>query len=229
MLDLLLEGSMLLKKVKQLVHMDREELISFLVEMLQDCIDLDDKMTEFILEFEVLEGGPVYWAVPSKPPDVVEMLDAQVLNEGLNSPSFQFPTVRIGTTMMLYWASQTILWSGTCHLYDTLDYLATPSPNMNGMLEGHYTTGGRSQAFQIPLSTRFREFPALARNVCQSVEFCMRDEMSIPSMIAPLNMILGPLNSWTGFDKEVAWAQSLLLEVQKRGMKIIEYLPQAYG
>jgi hypothetical protein len=225
-MDLLLEGSMILKKVDQLPKIGREKLVPFLVDMLQDCITLDDKMRQFLLEFELFEDGPLHWAVPSKTPVVAEVLDSPVYNDEFNSLSFEFPTVRIGTTMMLYWASLVILWSGACRIYETLDNLATLTPITDGKLEGHFTTDKHTQTFQIPLSTRFKPFPTLARNICQSVEFCLRDEMGIPNMIAPLNMIISPLKSWPGLDKEIAWAQSLLLHVQNRGMKIIRYLPR---
>jgi hypothetical protein len=226
MLDLLLEGSMILRKVDQLPNVGSEKQVAFLVDMLQDCITLDDKMKEFLLEFESFEGGPLYWAVPSKPPDVVGLLDAPVCNDEFNSLSYEFPTVRIGTTMMLYWASLTTLWSGACHIYETIAHQTILSPTVDGKLEGHFTTDEHSQAFQIPPPTRFRAFPTLARNTCQSAEFCLRDENEMLSIIAPLNMILAPLNSWPGLDNEIAWAQNLLLGVQNRGLKIIEYLPR---
>jgi hypothetical protein len=228
LLDLLLEGSMILKKVDKLPKVRKEKRVPFLVDMLQDCITLDDKMREFLLDFELFEGGPLFWAVPSKPPVVAEVLYAPAFNDAFSSLSYEFPTVRIGTTMMLYWAALTILWSGACHIYETLEHLTTLSPTADGELEGHFAADGHSHAFQIPLSTRFTAFPSLARNICQSVEFCLRDEMSISSMIAPLNMIIAPLSSWPGLDKEIAWARNMLLDVQNRGIQIIEYLPQTY-
>jgi hypothetical protein len=228
MLDLLLDGSKILRKADELPNLDRKKRGPFLVDMLQDCITLDDKMKEFILEHELLQGGPLYWPVPSKRPDAAEVIDAPVSNDEFNSISFEFPTVRIGTTMMLYWASLLILWSATSHIYEALEHLATLSPIADGKLEGHFNNDEYGQTFQIPLPTRFRAFPPLARNICQSVGFCLRDETALLNVIAPLNMIIAPLKSWPGLDKEIAWVQNLLVNVQNRGMKIIEHLPKEF-
>jgi hypothetical protein len=155
---------------------------------------------KLLLELDLFEGGPLYWAIPSKPPDVTKLLDAPVYNDEFNSLSYEFPNVRVGTSIMLYWTSLTVVKSLICQIYEALDHLATLSPIVGGKLEDHHTTNERSQTFQIPLSTHFRAFPTLARNICQSIEFCLRDEMGILSIIAPLNMILVPLKSWPGLN-----------------------------
>jgi hypothetical protein len=226
-LDLLLEAPLIIRKSDQVSRIDKERRVPFLVELLQDCITLDDKIQDLLLEFELSAGGLLYWAVPSKLAVVTEVLDAPVDSDELSSLSYEFPTVQTGTTMMLCWAGLTILWSGVCHIYESISHLTTLSPTVDGKLEGQFNTDGYSQTFQIPLSTRFTGFPTLARNVCQSVEFCLRDEMSAPTMIAPLAMVVDGLSSWPGFDKEVAWARSQLLDIQNRGMNIVKYLPRA--
>jgi hypothetical protein len=227
LIDLLLEGSVVIRKENQLSKMEREKRIPFLIDMLQDCIVLDTKMEEFLHEFELFEGGLLYWAVPSKSLGVTETKEIPFDDEELFYLSYEFPTVRIGTTMMLSWASMTILWSGLCHIYEGLDQLTTLSPTADGKLEGQYTIDGQSRTFQLPPSTRFKDFPTLARNVCQSAEFCLRDEIGIPSMIAPLTMVIDALRSWPGLEKEIAWARSMLLEIRNRGMEIVKYLPRA--
>jgi hypothetical protein len=223
-LDLLLEAPMILKKVDRFPSLSREMQIPFLLDLLQDCVSIDRKMQLFILEFEASRGGLLYWPMPPKEPIVIDASDFPVSDDGVFPVSYEFSDSRIGITMMLYWGALTILYSGACHLYNTLAQLTTITPVMNGEVTCYFLTNEQNQTVEIPWSTRFRDFRTTANNVCQSVEFCLQDELSNPSMVAPLNMVIDALSSWPGFEKEIAWIRNTLVLISNKGMKMVKHV-----
>jgi hypothetical protein len=226
-LDVFLEGPNIIEKGNSLANIPIEKRVPFIIDMIQDCISLDNKMQQFLLDFEASEGGLLYWAVPTRPSNIACELDFPVDNDRLFTLSYEFSNVRIGATMMLSWAGLTILWSGLCQLYQTLGHFTTITPATDGKLEGSYTLNGQSHTFRIPSPERFTEFPTMARNVCQSVEFSLGDDMNLPIMIGPLNMVIDAWISWPAkFDREIAWAKNMLLYIHNRGSKISKYGPQ---
>jgi hypothetical protein len=223
-LDLLLEGPLILSKVDHLNSLPKEKHLPFVVGLIQDCNSLDEKMQTLLLDLERCQGGPLYWAVPSKQPNVTELLDERVDNDNLFSVLYEFPSPQIGATMMISWATLTILWSGACHLYDHLGQVTTTTPSPDGKLTGSFVRNGCSHTFAVPSPTDFKGFPEMARNVCQSVEFCIQDRLGMPAMVGPLNMILDAWSSWPGFEREIAWTNQILALIQTKGMKMVKYI-----
>lgn len=221
---MLLEGPLILRRVDHLHTLTREKHLPFAVDLIQDCISLDDEMQRLLLDLERSEGGPLYWVVPSKQPNVTEVLDGRIDNDDLFSVSYEFHNPQMGITLMISWATLTILWSGVCHLYEYLDQITTITPILNGRLTGSFVTNGRTHMFAVPPPTRFKDFPEMARNVCQSVEFCMQDSLGVSAMVGPLNMIIDAWSSWPGFEREIAWTKKILILIQNQGVKMVKYI-----
>jgi hypothetical protein len=94
-----------------------------------------------------------------------------------------------------------------------------------GKLTGHLGVTGM---FELPALSRFSAFPEMVRNVCQSVEFCLQEELGLSTMVCPLVMIIDSLRSWPGFDLEIVWAQNALGSIQNKGVKSVKYLPEYF-
>lgn len=181
-------------------------------------------MQKLLLDLEGFEGGPSYWAVPSKQPNVTEAAGERVDNDDIFSVLYEFANPQIGATLMISWAALAVLWSGACHLYEHLGQITATTPSQDGKLTGSFVSNGSSHIFAVQSPNRFKGFAEMTRNVCQSVEFCMQDRLGMPAMVAPLNMILDVWSSWPGFERETAWTNRILVLIQSKGMKMVKYI-----
>lgn len=71
------------------------------------------------------------------------------------------------------------------------------------------------------------DFIITARRVCQSVSYCMREDMGKRVCVAPLSIVVDALRPWGKYEKEIDWAEAKLEEVLRSGMKIVRYLNAA--
>jgi hypothetical protein len=215
-LDLLLEGSSLLRRADHLQGITKYKRLRYAVDLLQDCIALDGEMDKFLKELESSADARLHWLVPPRTIFAVQSFSSSL------DDAFEFYDLRTATTLMLSWATLTILWSGICHLYEFLAQETVLVPTMDGKLVGHFPDA--KQQFEILQPTRFKEFPTMARNVLGAVIFCLCDEWGIPATVAPLNMIIDAWSSWPGFEHEIAGANTILDMVEKKGMRIVTYI-----
>jgi hypothetical protein len=214
-LDLILEAPMILTRANQLKTMPLEEQLPFAIELLQDCLCVEDGIRKLYLHLEMTGGGPAYWPTTSNQlGDIGDLLPT----------TYAFPNLRTGMTMILSWAALTVFWSGLCHLYQHVGFLTPLTPTVDGKLTGQFTANGVTQQFSLPVPSRFVEFPTMAQNVCRSVEFCMQDELGMTILACPLTMIIAGLASWPGFEREIALAKSMLACIQRKGMNIVQYI-----
>lgn len=223
LIDILLEAPRLLRKADQLANVPPQLMLQEAVDLLKGCWEADRDLTLFYDQLKDFAKGPLYWPLFANTSDTKSMTQSN----GLFPVSFQFIDIRIGTTLALYWATLTILWSGMCHLYELIGNLTLLNPTVNGQLAGTIMASPKhddSGEFTLPTPGHCKDFRTVAHNVCQSVEFCMNDEAGVGAMVAPLNMVIDALVSWPGYDREVLWAKEALERIQKRGMRSIQYL-----
>jgi hypothetical protein len=200
-----------------------DEQIAFTVNLLQDCISLEAKMQKFYTDLEALNGGILYCHTYSKKGKF-----SQITGDDEMFPiSYEFPQYHMGTLLMLYWASMTMLWSAITRLYLHLGRLAPLTPTPDNQLicrVPDYFTDNPNALFELPSPSRFADFASQARKVCQCVDYCLQDTLGMPAMAAPLVMIIDVLSDWPGFEKEIAWAINKLVVLQHQGMKMAKYV-----
>jgi hypothetical protein len=213
-LDLVLDASALARRADQLLKLPPEEQISLAVKLIEEGISLDGAMQEFYLGLEEYFGGLVYWINDS---------NSEALDD-YGAVSYVFPNYHTGTTMMLFWATTTVMWSGICQLYCLLGSLTTLVPTVDGKLTGQFCDDGDKQEFILQHFSRFSDFRTMACNVCRSVEFCMQEELGMSSMSCPLSMIIKGLECWPGFESEISWAKSKLERIYRNGMRIVKFV-----
>ncbi|KGO73692.1 hypothetical protein PITC_039030 [Penicillium italicum] len=72
---------------------------------------------------------------------------------------------------------------------------------------------------------RCGEYLSVAHKVCQSTEYFLRDDMLLagPLSISPaLGIVLDSLRNRAGHGEEIAWIQSALEKVRRKGLRVLQ-------
>jgi hypothetical protein len=220
-------------------------------DMLDHCWKLDALLQEFYAELEASHPGPLYWPQfsnrdnPADDPELGKVFPV----------AFHFSNLKMAQTLIMYWAVLLMLYQGLNDLHGLVYMLKqqlgspiTPVDSNNVSLEevetsttsdGSRTGDTGQQASQSgtpttgldwnnlpPLEHRV-DILSIARNICQSVEYCMQDHMlgSGPAVVvAPLNIVLATLKSRPDFQREIYWAAAVVDEIRRKGMRILSVL-----
>lgn len=220
----------------------------------------------FYEQFEKSSLGPLYWPEFAKPlthrkkgqnDNGYDYADDDDDDDAWNNISLfpislHFPNLGTARTIILYWATLTMLWSGLYQLYGLIyalkETILDPNSNSEHEREDHNTntpppptpsatkfdsntndTDAENLTFQIthlpPLDDHRRDFASMARNVCQSVEYCMQEEMlGLGPIIlpAPLGIVIDTMKGYESFAKEVRWARRVMRRISEGGLRILE-------
>lgn len=179
--------------------------------LIRQCWDLDWTLQKCYEEIQLAATGPLYWSVLSRKDD-----QTHEAREGKLFPvAYQFPDAKIASTLMMYWASLVMLWSGLCHLYQHIDSIINDE-----------STAERQDHDLPPLDHR-ADFLSMAWHVCRSVEYCMQKEMmTLGTLVVstPLAITIGAIRDNPRCKREVAWMRTALGQVRDRGLRIFEYV-----
>lgn len=210
LLDLVLEAPPLLSRADKLVRITSlEAQLEEAIDMAWGCWQLDSDLQRFHDDFKATADGPLYWARIAGPPLGIDNADDAL--ETVFPLEFIFNQQRVGATLMLYWATLAILWSGMCHLHAHIHQLCQIIPG-----KGH----------NLPALNHRTDLTILVQNVCQSVRFCTQEQISLPFITAPLNMVLQTIVQWPGYEREIRWIKKSLDNLRERGVGIVPWLPK---
>jgi hypothetical protein len=211
------------------------------LEMIDQCWKLDAKMQRWYKDLESSTPGPLYWPQFSKqesPTDDPEL-------GKLFPVAFHFPSLFTASTIMMYWTAQVMVWSMLARAYGkvptVLDYGTISSQPQKRSLNWRAEVicsceePTRSVCFKHvdisqlpPLEHRVDWARSAARNLFQSVEYCMQDEMLVvgPQLVAPLvAIVLDCLVKEPGdWSRETLWAKEIGEMVDVRGQRLIKYM-----
>jgi hypothetical protein len=222
LLDILLQSPALMDRGEEIKQeTNPHEKLRLSLKMVETTWELDEELEAFYKRLQIIMNAPLYWPVPNE--------SAQTHNgESLEPYQFEynlhFLDVRLGSQLMLFWAAQVLLFSGMCELYELIDQLLLGiAPHRPTELWPDFDAIA-SRINQPPLGHR-TEFIIQARQVCQSVEFCVGDFLALPVVIAPLSIISQILLCWPGYEREVAWARKALVKVRLRGVEMARHFP----
>jgi hypothetical protein len=244
-LDFLSRAPDILRQADKLKDLKSYDLLLTSLKIVDLCWKLDADLQRFYDHLELSTSGPLYWPKLS-----TEGNPADDPEQGKVFPvAFHFSNLRMANAVMLYWATCLMLWSGLSQLYNliptilidrqTIDYAADPfcyaPPNdLNYGTISDYENSPRSLnsiRFDMtrlpPLDYRV-DFMPMVRNICQSVEYCMQDEMlglGPSSISAPLNIVIEHLKDHPKYmySRELPWARAALNRVRKGGLRILGY------
>jgi len=185
------------------------------------CWEIDAKLSAF---YKILEGetiGPLHWS------ELSAGFNGSVLEteEGCIFPvAFHFPNIKTAYTCMRYWATCSILWSGMSYIYQILTafQIASESPSSSDSAPplGFHVS-------QLPLLEHRTDISILARNICQSVEFCCRDGAAgrgSTICVFPMKVAIEGLHSSEGCERELEWAEKVMDRISGSAARIMKNL-----
>ncbi|GAE00157.1 hypothetical protein CPC735_047590 [Paecilomyces variotii No. 5] len=244
--DIFLNAPATLQAVDQLDATEPPERLRITLRIIESCWALDSELARFYENIEKTSLGPLYWPEFAKPrshwksqqDDSHDGNENNDLNDiDLFPISLHFPNLGTARTVILYWATLAMLWSGlyqlTLLVYALKDSVLESNINNENELELEHETSDvdtdtADLEFAIarlrPLGHR-KDFASMARNVCQSVEYCMQDEMLGigPLLIpAPLGIVIDTMKGYESFQREVRWAKKVMKKISEGGLKMLE-------
>lgn len=164
---------------------------------------LDSRLQDFYKELESTTQGPVYTPQLAKPNRISDLDSA----EGqVFTTAFYFANLQTAHLVMMYWAASAILWSGFSVTYAIL-------------------SNYKLDTFLPPLGHR-ADRANLAKNICQTVEYCMQDEHEAPgktSAVFPLKVAIETLNEIPGCERELAWAVDAMNKISSDGIRLMKF------
>ncbi|KAH7391597.1 hypothetical protein BKA64DRAFT_678013 [Cadophora sp. MPI-SDFR-AT-0126] len=178
---------------------------------------LDIMLRAFYRRFERTTAGPLFWPRLSSEPFDVEQ---EYESESIFPVAFQFPSMTVAHTCMVYWATCCILWSGLKVLYSLLAVF-------KAQMEAYSCPGETPPASldlnDLPPLEHGVDPTVLAKNICQSVEYCMQaGPMTPASAVFPLKVAIETLSADPTAEKEVAWAEDAMERIRSgTGVRII--------
>lgn len=228
LIDILLECPELMDRAVDIkTAEDPKRKLKLALDMNHTCWDLDRRLQEFFDRLVGLIGASLFWSVPLPEEGKVLFGETYPFDKSL-----EFHDPWTGTTLVLYWATLCILYSGMCELYFLIDSLMSNEANdsfipppFKDFSDWPDFSGILSRTGLPPLDHR-TDWIDLARNVCQSVEYCLKDELSMPTLIAPLSMVSHIVDCWDDYRTEYEWCQQGIQMIRRRGVELARLFPE---
>jgi len=160
---------------------------------------------------------PLYWPQlfnrSSKP---IELQGGEAEGE-IFPVSFNFKDIDTCLNCMKYWATLAILWSGMKLSYTLLSSLKTSLP-----------TAVSEISSQIPPLEHRADVAAMAKNICQSVEYLItKNPQTGPRQaMFPLKVAVEALGDMRedGCEREFEWAKGVIGRIAGRGARVMRHL-----
>jgi len=203
-LDLLIAAPALYAVGDRLPSLPPSAVIPTTLEVVTKCWKLDAELQAIYGRLENSHPGPIYWATLARD-DYANPADTDPKCGKLFPVAFHFPNLSMAQAVLINWSVQLMLWKGLTQLYDML-------------------ASFQYDLSKLPPLGHRRQFVEPARNICQGVEYCLRDEMPGwgPSVAtAPLSIVAAALVECPEFKREVAWALEAMGRVHRQGVRII--------
>lgn len=188
------------------------------------CWKVDSQLQEFYKNLEEDTLGPLYW------PELSTEIDG-IYNEthlGKVFPvAFQFLDIQAAHICLIYWACMAILWSGMGLMYRLLAGISAANA-ISTNAETHKSGAGEFDITQLPPLEHRQDVAILARNICQSIEFCLKDEhrgLGARAAVFSLKVAIETLHDAPECERELLWAQAAMLRVNQSGVRIMKHLP----
>lgn len=182
-------------------------LLAPMTALIQRSWKLDTRLQAFYKRLESQTTGPVYWSQLSK--GFNNSIQGDMLDGIEVFPvAFQFQDIDTAHTCTRFWATNAILWSGMKFIYTLL---GTFSPAILA---------------QIPPLEHRADVSALAKNICQSVEYFISRGKSVGPVLTafPLKVAIETLNDDVACGRELAWAKAAMERIAGSGVKIMGHL-----
>jgi hypothetical protein len=191
----------------------------------------------WFVKFEAAAAGPLYH------PELSSLNSAADSAElGRVFPvAFYFPSFGVAQTLVFYWAAIILVHGHISFMHEKLAHLVELLATMkeNRPLRSSYTDDDNSTAAIIRLHHSAADLlsslgssiewpPTPARNICQSVEYFLQEQMrgEGPISVLPALVIVKAYWKLTPGDwhREILWVEDMLRRIQSKGNEIAGYL-----
>lgn len=190
-----------------------------LSETITKCLAINTALRALYSSFEKSTGGPLYWPELST---IESRLDDA--SSGKVFPiSFHFPAFLVAQLVTTYWAGVMAVQHLLMSTYDKLAQVeslpeAASNSFSNGMPPLPISTGD-GYALRSSLQHRI-EWTNMVKNICQSAEYFLQDQMGVSGPLAIISHLLGCRRnlkevSEEGWSREVGWMTEVIERMQK--------------
>lgn len=204
-IDVLADIAKLVGQSYEIANLVSTKPLSIIPAIVERCWMMDAKLRRLYNNLESSNLGPLYWSkfsIQDNPIDDPEL--------GKVFPiAFHFPNLRVAHTCMLYWTASMLIWTMLSSSYRVLDAM-------------------QFDRSRLPVLEDKFDAVSLARNICQSLEYCFQDEMNgLGPTIAmiPLHVVIKILKDYPTCSRELSWSKAVAQNVAKKGIRISKYIP----
>lgn len=221
--DCLVEAPGILERVPLLWHLSANQQLDLVYELVHECRQIDERLA--IIHDEMLCASPdlLYWSIPSECTSTFND-DSPVTFPVI----YWFADLHCATTLILLWATRTMIWSGLCNLYGHVDNIMASKDSVSEASETMASPiPGVKVVNPLPPLDHCTDILSMAHRVCRSVEFFLRDDMLLagPLSIAPaLGIVIDALKNQPSYAIEVTWLQEAIEAVRQKGIRSLKYV-----
>ncbi|CAI7610362.1 unnamed protein product [Penicillium glandicola] len=221
-IDCLAQAFVILERVRSLPHLSIIEQINLLHCLIGECWQIDKQLDVTYDEMVRSALDALYWQVPSQTEPLVDSEDSG----NLFPVCFCFLNAQAAATLMLLWATRTMLWSGLSNMYEYLESMLSFENSSCGAIEPELDQGSTAEVRGTFNSIdRCGEYLSMAHRVCQSVEYFLKDDMLLagPLSVSPaLGIVVDSLRNRPGHGREISWIQAALEVVRRKGLGVLQ-------
>jgi hypothetical protein len=188
---------------------------------------MDQSLRDIYEDIRLQEEGPLYWPVLS--PSFKDSVQSQ----GLFPVIYEFPDLKTATLLMLYWSSRAMVWATVSNLYDVIRLQgvhAITVPIVDVTSEKHDPSptndGENLSERDSPTQHDGQNYLKMARNVCQSLEYCLQEDMSLLGILAatvPVIITVWAIRYRHNDEAELAWLMNASQKM-RQGLRMWTYI-----
>jgi hypothetical protein len=213
--------------------------LEFHIGCITKCWEMDSILQEVYDDLGKEFPSPMYWSVLATEPNPAD----DPIRGKVFPVAYHFPNLIVARSLMLYWSSRLLVWTGFFFLYSgilNIEIEAAEARCSNypdcavfddDMCHCRYLVEKSTGWYQYdqsrlrPLDGR-KDLRLLTYNVCQSVEYCLNNGVPLFgswSVSTPLSFVYETTKNFPDFERELAWMEATLRKLQENGLRIIKY------
>lgn len=217
----------ILQRYDRLSSLHRKEILDSTYGLVQECLRIDQTLQDIYEDLRLQAEGPLYWPVLSP------SFKNSVQGQGWFPVIYDFPDLRTATLLMLYWASRAMLWATLSNLHDVIK-LQGVHGSAPAFVEVTSEKHDPSPSNDKEISSERNSPPLhdgqiylrMARNVCQSLEYCLQEDMSLLGVLAasiPVTITVWAIRYRHNDEAELAWLMNASQKM-RQGLRMWTYI-----
>ncbi|KAF7167585.1 hypothetical protein CNMCM5623_000891 [Aspergillus felis] len=217
----------ILQRYDQLSSLHRKEILDSTYGLVEECLIIDQTLQDIYEDLRLQVEGPLYWSVLSP------SFKGSVHDQSLFPLIYEFPDLKTASLVMLYWATKAMLWAMLSNLYDVLHLQgvhAITVPIVEVTSEKHDPSPRNDEVISTvgnsPTLTDGQNYLRMARNVCQSLEYCLQEDMSLLGIFAasiPVIITVWAIRYRHNDEAELAWLMAASQKM-RQGLRMWTYI-----